>query len=122
MEVTAVTKDTTPPPKSDIVIKEPTTNTTVSTKTLPVSGTSKPTSSVNIKLNGTKVKSTQTDTNGNFSADIGDLKAGDNIIIAEVLDGTGAVAGTSAPVTIKFNTEVPKLQTLTIKEGDEFFA
>ncbi|MCB9806511.1 hypothetical protein H6768_01175 [Candidatus Peribacteria bacterium] len=87
-----------------------------------MSGTSKPTSSVNIKLNGTKVKSTQTDTNGNFSADIGDLKAGDNIIIAEVLDGTGAVAGTSAPVTIKFNTEVPKLQTLTIKEGDEFFA
>jgi len=25
-------------------------------------------------------------------------------------------------VTIKFNTEVPKLTSLTIKEGDEFFA
>lgn len=122
VEVTAIEKGAPVTTKTDIVIKEPTTNTTVSTKTLPVNGTSKPTSSVNIKLNGTKVKSTQTDASGNFTADIGDLKAGDNIIIAEVLDGTGAVAGTSAPVTIKFSTEVPKLDTLTIKEGDEFFA
>lgn len=120
--VTAVDKSTTPPAKSDIVIKDPMTNTTVSIKTIPVSGTSKPNSKVNIKLNGTKVKDTQTLEDGKFSADIGELKAGDNIIIAEVLDGTGAVIGTSAPVTIKFNTEVPKLNTLTIKEGDEFFA
>lgn len=122
MTVTAVDKSTPPPVKSDIVIKDPMTNTTVSTKTIPVSGTSKPNSKVNIKLNGTKVKDTQTLEDGKFSADIGDLKAGDNIIIAEVLDGTGAVIGTSAPVTVKFSTEVPKLNTLTIKEGDEFFA
>lgn len=122
IDVTAVAKDGTAPTKSDVVIQEPTTNTTVSTKTLPVSGTSKPTSSINIKLNGAKVKTTQTDKDGKFSAEIGDLKAGDNIIIAEVLDGTGAVIGTSAPVTIKFDTEVPKLTSLTIKEGDEFFA
>lgn len=122
VEVTAVPKDAPTPEKTDIVIKEPTTNTTVSTKTILVSGTSKAASSINIKLNGTKVKTTQTDKDGKFSADIGDLKAGDNIIIAEILDGTGAVSGTSAPVTIKFNTEVPKLTSLTIKEGDEFFA
>jgi hypothetical protein len=122
VEVTATPKDTPPPAKSDIVIKEPTSNTTVSTKIIPVSGTAKANSKVNIKLNGTKVKDTQTLEDGKFSADIGDLKAGDNIIIAEVLDGSGGVAGTSAPVTIKFNTEVPKLTSLTIKEGDEFFA
>lgn len=121
VEVTAVPKGDTTPTKADIVIKEPTTNTTVSTKTILVSGTSKPTSSVNIKLNGTKVKTTQTDKDGVFSADIGDLKPDENLIVAEVLDGTGAVVGTSAPVTIKFNTEVPKLTSLTIKEGDEFF-
>lgn len=122
VEVTAVPKGDTTPVKADIVIKEPTTNTTVSTKTILVSGTSKPTSSINIKLNGTKVKTTQTDKDGAFSADIGDLKPDENLIVAEVLDGTGAVVGTSAPVTIKFNTEVPKLTSLTIKEGDEFFA
>jgi len=122
VEITATPKDTPPPAKSDIVIKEPTTNTTVSTKTIPVSGTAKANSKVNIKLNGTKVKDTQTLEDGKFSADIGDLKAGDNVIVAEVLDGSGGVSGTSAPVTIKFNTEVPKLTSLTIKEGDEFFA
>lgn len=122
VEVTAVTKDATPPGKSDIVIKDPVTNTTVSTKSVPVSGTSKPTSSINIKLNGTKVETAQTDVSGNFSVTVDTLKAGDNILVAEVLDGTGAVVGTSAPVTIKFSTEVPKLTSLTIKEGDEFFA
>lgn len=122
VEVTAVPKGDTTPVKADVVIKEPTTNTTVSTKNVLVSGTSKPTSSINIKLNGTKVKTVQTDKDGLFSSDIGELKAGDNLIVAEVLDGTGAVVGTSAPVTIKFNTEVPKLTSLTIKEGDEFFA
>jgi hypothetical protein len=116
-----VPKDATPVAKSDIVIKDPVSNTTVSTKSLTVSGTSKPTSSINIKLNGSKVKTTQTDANGNFSSDVDNLKAGDNILIAEVLDGTSAVVGTSAPVTIKFSTEVPKLTSLTIKEGDEFF-
>lgn len=122
VEVTAVPKDANPPAKSDIVIKDPATNTTVSTKTVPVSGTSKPTSSINIKLNGTKVKTAQTDVSGNFSVVVDNLKAGDNVLVAEVLDGTGAVIGTSAPVTIKFSTEVPKLTSLTIKEGDEFFA
>lgn len=122
VEVTAVAKDAPPTAKSDIVIKDPVTNTTVSTKIVPVSGTSKPTSSVNIKLNGTKVKTAQTDVSGNFSVAVDTLKAGDNILVAEVLDGTGAVVGTSAPVTIKFSTEVPKLTSLTIKEGDEFFA
>lgn len=122
IEVTAVAKDGPPAPKVDIVIKEPSTNTTVSTKTLPVSGTAKANSKVNIKLNGVKVKDTQTLEDGKFAADIGELKAGDNVIIAEVLDKDGAVAGTSAPVTIKFSTEVPKLTSLTIKEGDEFFA
>jgi hypothetical protein len=87
-----------------------------------VSGTTKPTSAVNVKLNGVKVKSTQSDTTGNFSVEINELKLGDNLIIAEVLDGTGAVSGTSAPVTIKYSTEAPKLDTLKIKEGDEFFA
>jgi hypothetical protein len=114
--VTAVTKDATPPAKSDIVIKDPVTNTTVSTKIVPVSGTSKPTSSINIKLNGTKVKTAQTDVSGNFSVTVDTLKAGDNILVADVLDCTGAVVGTSAPVTIKFSTEVPKLTSLTIKE------
>jgi hypothetical protein len=122
VEVTAVPKDAVPTTKSDIVIKDPSTNTTVSTKTVPVSGTSKPTSSINIKLNGTKVKTAQTDVSGNFSVTVDNLKAGDNVLVAEVLDGTGAVIGTSAPVTIKFSTEVPKLTSLTIKEGDEFFA
>lgn len=120
--VTAVPKDGPPTEKADIVIKEPTTNTTVSTKTILVEGNSKPASSVNIKLNGTKVKTTQTDKDGKFSAEIGELKAGDNVIIAEILNKEGAVSNTSAPVTIKFNTEVPKLTSLTIKEGDEFFA
>ncbi len=122
VEVTAVPKDGATPTKSDIVIKDPATNTTVSTKSVPVSGTSKPTSSINIKLNGTKVKTAQTDVSGNFSVVVDSLKAGDNVLVAEVLDGTGAVVGTSAPVTIKFSTEVPKLTSLTIKEGDEFFA
>jgi len=120
-EITAVSKDAPPPVKSDITIKEPSSNTTVSTKTITVSGTSKPTSAINIKLNGVKVKSAQTDQSGNFSADIGELKPNDNVIIAEVLDGTGAVAGTSAPVAIKYSVNVPKLTSLTIKEGDEFF-
>lgn len=120
--VTAVDKGAAVPAKSDITIKEPTTDTTVSTKIIPVSGVTKPTSTVNIKLNGTKVKTTQSDTEGKFSADVGDLKAGSNLIVAEVLDGTSAVIGTSAPVTIKFDTVVPKLTSLTIKEGDEFFA
>lgn len=122
VEVTAVPKGGTTPVKSDIVIKDPATNTTVSTKSVPVSGTSKPTSSVNIKLNWTKAQTTQTDVNGFFSVIVDSLKAGDNVLVAEVLDGTGAVVGTSAPVTIKFSTEVPKLTSLTIKEGgDEFF-
>ncbi|MBP6921246.1 hypothetical protein KBB89_01725 [Candidatus Gracilibacteria bacterium] len=122
VEVTAVPKGGTTPVKSDIVIKDPATNTTVSTKSVPVSGTSKPTSSVNIKLNGTKAQTTQTDVNGFFSVIVDSLKAGDNVLVAEVLDGIGAVVGTSAPVTIKFSTEVPKLTSLTIKEGgDEFF-
>lgn len=120
--MTAVVKDALPAVKSDIVIKDPVTNTTVSTKSVTVSGNSKPTSSVNIKLNGSKTKTAQTDTSGGFSVTVENLKAGDNILIAEVLDGTGAVVGTSAPVTIKFSTEVPKLTSLTIKEGDEFFA
>lgn len=115
-------KDAAVPSKSDITIKEPTTNTTVSTKTIAVSGTTKPTSSVNIQLNGVKAKSAQSDADGNFSVDVEDLKNGDNLIIAEVLDGTGAISGSSAPVTIKFSTEIPKLNTLKIKEGDEFFA
>lgn len=123
VEVTAVAKGDNPPTKSDIVIKDPVTNTTVSTKSIPVSGTSKPTSSINIKLNGTKVKTAQTDASGNFSVTVDNLKAGDNVLVAEVLDGTGTVIGISAPVTIKFSTEVPKLTSLTIKEGgDEFFA
>ncbi len=122
VEVTAVPKGGTTPVKSDIVIKDPATNTTVSTKSVPVSGTSKPTSSVNIKLNWTKAQTTQTDVNGFFSVIVDSLKAGDNVLVAEVLDGIGAVVGTSAPVTIKFSTEVPKLTSLTIKEGgDEFF-
>ncbi len=108
--------------KSDVVITDPGDKTTVSTKNITVSGTSKPTSSINILLNTKKVKTTQTDAEGKFSAEITDLKAGDNVLVAEVLDGNSAVTGTSAPVTIKFSTEVPKLTSLTIKEGAEFFA
>lgn len=64
----------------------------------------------------------QTDAEGKFSTTVGDLVSGTNEIVAEVLDGTGAVIGTSQKTTIKFSTEAPKLTSLTIKEGDEFFA
>ena len=38
-----------------------------------------------------KITSTQTDKDGKFSATINDLIAGDNTIVAEVLDGNAAV-------------------------------
>ena len=40
----------------EIVIKEPTTNITVTSKSIEINGTTKATSSVNLKLNGTKIK------------------------------------------------------------------
>lgn len=122
IKITAVDKDTPPPTKADVTIEEPVNKITVSTKTIPVSGISKATSSINILLNGKKITSTQTDKDGKFSATINDLIAGDNTIVAEVLDGNAAVIGTSPTTTIKYSTEAPKINSLTIKEGDEFFA
>ncbi len=122
-EVTVVDKWGTEPTNTDVVINEPSTNTTVSTKKVTVSGTSKPTSSINIKLNGTKIKTVQTNTEGKFSVDdIWDLKEGENQIIAEVLDGNGAITGTSTTTTIKYSTEAPKLTSLVVDGGEEFFA
>ncbi len=122
IKITAVEKDAPPPTKAEVIINEPVNNITVSTKTIPVSGTSKATSSINILLNGKKVTSTQTDKDGKFSATLTDLIAGNNTIVAEVLDGNAALIGTSATTTIKYSTETPKLTSLTIKEWDEFFA
>ena len=121
IKITAVDKDAPPPTKADVTIDEPVNNITVSSTTLPVSGTSIATSSVNILLNGKKVTSTQTDKDGKYSATLTGLVAGDNTIVAEVLDGNAAVVGTSPTTTIKYSTSTPKINSLTIKEGNEFF-
>jgi hypothetical protein len=116
VSITAVEKDAPPAGKTDITITEPTNNITVSTKTITVSGSSKATSTINLLLNGKKVGSTQTTADGKFSTTIGDLVSGNNDIVAEVLDGTGAPVGTSQKTTIKFGTDAPKITELKIKE------
>lgn len=120
-EIVVKPKTETKPVKVDIAITEPVTNTTVSTKEVLLVGTTKPTSSVNIKHDGIKIITTQSDANGNFTANIPNLKPNDNTLIAEVMDGTGTLVGTSEPVIVKHSTEVPKLTSLKVLEGDEFF-
>lgn len=120
IKITAVDKDTAVATKADVTITEPVNNTTVSAKTLTVSGTSKINSSINILLNGKKVSTTQTLADGKFSATVGDLVSGSNEITAEVLDGNSAVIGTSQKTLVKYSTDAPKFTSLTIKEGNEF--
>ena len=122
LKVTAVDKNAVTTWKEPITITEPVDQITVSDKTIPVGGTTKATSSVNILLNGKKVVTVQTDTDGKFSTNVGELTIGDNTLVAEVLDGSGAVVGTSVTTQVKYSTETPKLTSLTIKEGTEFLA
>ncbi len=122
IKIKAVDKKPVETVKATITITEPSTNDTVSTSTVTVSGTSIATSKVNILLNGKQAASTQTDATGAFSTPLAGLTIGDNVIIAEVLGPTGTNAGSSAPVKLKYSTEAPKLTKLTIKEGDNFFA
>jgi bacillopeptidase F len=120
IKIKAVDKKPPEVEKMSITITNPSPDTTVSSKTITVSGTSSPTKSVNIYLNKTKVTLVpiQTDASGAFSKEIKDLRDGENEIYAEVLSGTTTVAGTSPIVKVKYSTETPKITSLTIKEGD----
>lgn len=122
ISITAAEKDAPPATKVDVTISEPANNITVSTKTITVAGTSKATSAIQILLNSKKVATAQTDKDGKFSVSVWELVSGNNDIVAEVLDGNGAVAGTSAKTTIKFGTDAPTIKDLSIKEWTEILA
>lgn len=111
----------TTPQTETVTITEPVSQMTVSGGAVNVRGTSKPTSTINISVNGTKQNTTNTNTEGGFESSVTLSTEWENIIKVDVLDWTSTVIGTSS-VTIRYSLDAPKITSLDVKEGNQIFA
>jgi hypothetical protein len=104
-----------------VTITEPVSQDTVSSSQIVVTGTTKPTSTVNFFLGTQKVESTISDASGIFSKNVSGLQNGVNTIKVEVLDGQDKVIGDTS-VTVNYTLDAPKITSLSVKEGAQIFA
>ena len=100
-------------PTEQVRIITPDNGVTLADSQLTVVGTARPTSTIVVYLDDIEVTETQTDEIGNFSAEVLDIEDGEHVIAAEVLDGEGAVVGSSEEIAIRVSSDGPALVSVS---------
>ncbi len=100
-----------------VTITSPDAGSTVGSKDLSVTGTTKKNSKVQLFLNGAKALETQTDDKGSFVFQLKNVDQTDNILSVKVLDGSDKVIGESAKTSVKVGSEGPAFTSITLTGG-----
>lgn len=98
----------------EIQILTPVADGKVTTNTLLVSGTARKNSKIELELNGQKVGSVVSDTNGLFTHELPNITQENNILKASLIDAAGAVIATSPEVKFVKTTENSSLYGVAI--------
>ncbi len=104
---------------SEITITSPDNGMTTSSEEITVSGTAKKNSKIKYILNTKEAWTNQSDSAWNFTYNMTNLTAWENVIEVKVVDGTDKVIATSDKITIKVDATGPVLKNIVIKEWKE---
>ncbi|NDK07925.1 hypothetical protein EOM39_01610 [Candidatus Gracilibacteria bacterium] len=86
----------------------------IGTNYVTISGKTQKNHKVKIKINGTEVKSTNSNGEGLFEEKITDLENGDSVIVASVLDSDSKIVGTSKEIKITVKADNPIFNSIKI--------
>lgn len=107
------------PEEVAVTISSPQNDTSISSSTIDIQWSTKPTTAFDVFLNDEKVLSSQSDESGQLSETIWDLLVWENTIYIEAFDGNNASIGKSEDLRLKYLDDVPSFDSLIIKEGNE---
>ncbi len=102
-----------------VTITSPDNNSTLGSKDLSVTGTTKKNSKVQLFINGTKALESQTDEKGQFIFQAKNIDQVTNILSVKVLDGSDKVVGESTKVSVQISADGPMMKSATIVSGAE---
>ena len=102
-----------------VTITSPDNNSTLGSKDISVTGTTKKNSKVQLFVNGTKALESQTDEKGQFMFQAKNVDQTTNVLSVKVLDGTDKVIGESSKVSVQISADGPVMKSVSVTSGAE---